>query len=71
MVPSGRPGIRRLIRDHLTRVGHHESPGQSKIHHLHQSVSTDEDVPRFDIAMNDPLRVRRGQRLRHLQRNVR
>ena len=39
---------------------------QSKIRHPHHLVRTEENVRRFQIAMDDPLPVREIERLRHL-----
>ncbi len=54
-------GVRRLRRrlDHL---------GQPEIQHLRLAAIGDEDVGRLDVAMDDPLDMRRLERIRDLDR---
>ena len=43
--------------------------GQSEVEHLHHAVSSNFDVRRFQIAVNDSLLVRRFEGLRDLVRD--
>jgi hypothetical protein len=43
---------------------------QSEIEHLCLAALGDENVRRLDIAMHDSLRVRGGERLSHMDRNL-
>jgi hypothetical protein len=43
--------------------------GQSEVGDLHFPFSVDQDVVRFDVAMDDPFPVRVGERVAHLPRD--
>src|SRR5262249_4434180 len=53
-----RSGMRRL--DQL---------GESEVEHFHRAVVRNHHVARFDVAMHDAARVRRGKRIGYLNRN--
>src|SRR6202040_4266569 len=69
----------RLLRGHVCR-GTHDRAGHrtvaphhsrnTEVHDLHDAVAVDHDVCRFEITVNDPLRVGLAQTTGNLSRDV-
>jgi hypothetical protein len=60
--------LREIAQRRACRIGC-ECFRESEVEHLHRDVGPHLDVRRFEIAVNDPLSVRRFKRVRYLLRD--
>ncbi len=69
-VPAAEPS-ERIDRLRGGRIDHRRRPARNpEVEHLHQPVFGDHHVRGFDVLVDQPIRVRCGQRIGHLAADV-